>query len=133
MSQRTTFLSRLLGLYCILAALSLITHKEATLATVNALIYSPPLLLLLGVITLVAGLALVLGHNIWSGGLLPVVVSLVGWITLLKGLLFLFLSPGAFAGLLAALHYGQYFYWYGGTSLLIGLYLTYGGFRASRR
>jgi hypothetical protein len=36
---------------------------------------------------------MVLGHNIWSGGALVVVVTVVGWITLVKSLLFLFLPP----------------------------------------
>jgi hypothetical protein len=44
----------------------------------------------LGAITLAAGLAMVLAHNIWSGGALVVVVTVVGWITLIKSLLFLF-------------------------------------------
>jgi hypothetical protein len=52
-----------------------------------------------------------LGHNVWSGGALPVVVTLVGWVALIKGLLLLFLSPEAAAGLyLGGLHYEQPFY-----------------------
>ena len=52
MSSRTIFLSRLIGLYSILAALAMVTHKEATVATVSALIRNPPVMLVLGVITL---------------------------------------------------------------------------------
>src|SRR5690348_14216277 len=33
-----------------------------------------------------AGTALVIGHNVWSGGVLPVVVTLLGWLTLIKGI-----------------------------------------------
>jgi hypothetical protein len=68
----------------------------------------------------------VLGHNVWSGGALPVVVTLVGWATLVKGLLLLFLPPGAAPGaLLGSLRYEQLFYMYTGISLLLGIYLTY--------
>jgi hypothetical protein len=35
-------------------------------------------MLLTSVITLVIGLALVVGHNVWSGGALPVTVTVVG-------------------------------------------------------
>ena len=56
------------------------------------------MMLILGVITLAAGLAMVLAHNIWSGGALVVVVTLVGWMALIKSLSFLFLPPEVEAG-----------------------------------
>ena len=69
------------------------------------------MMLILGVITLAAGLAMVLPHNIWSGGVLAVIVTLVGWLALIKGLFFLFLPPEMEAGLfLQQLHYEQLFY-----------------------
>jgi putative exporter of polyketide antibiotics len=129
MSPRTIFLSRLIGLYCILVALSMMTRRQAVLETVPALLQNPSMMLNLGVITLVAGLAMVLAHNIWSGSALAVVVTLVGWITLVKGLLFLFLSPEMEAGFfLGQLHYQQLFYLYGAIALVLGVYLTYSGF-----
>jgi len=84
MSPRTLFLSRLIGLYCILGALSMMTRRQATVETVTALLQNPAMMLILGVITLAAGLAMVLAHNIWSGRALTVIVTLVGWITLVK-------------------------------------------------
>jgi hypothetical protein len=87
-----------------------------------------------GVIALLTGLAMVLGHNVWSGGALPVIVTLVGWLTLIKGLLILFLSPEAAVGFfLGGLHYEQLFYLYTAISLIFGVYLTYGGFRSTSR
>jgi vacuolar-type H+-ATPase subunit I/STV1 len=86
---------------------------------------------ILGAITLIAGLAMVLAHNIWSGSALAVVVTLVGWITLIKGLSFLFLSSEVETELLLRqLHYPELFYLYGAISLALGIYLTYGGFRS---
>jgi hypothetical protein len=132
MSPRTLFLSRLIGLYCILGALSMITRRQATLESVTALLHNPSLIFIVGVITLAAGLAMVLAHNIWSGGALVVVVTLVGWITLIKSLLFLFLPPEMEAGLfLGQLHYQQLFYLYTSVSLVLGIYLTDGGFKST--
>jgi len=93
MSPRTIFLSRLIGLYCIVIALSMMTSGQATVETVTALLQNPSMTLILGVITLAAGLAMVLAHNIWSGSTLVVVVTLVGWMALVKSLFFLFLPP----------------------------------------
>jgi hypothetical protein len=74
---------------------------------------------------------MVLAHNIWSGGALVIVVTLVGWMALIKSLFFLFLPHEMEAGLfLGQLHYRQLFYVYAAISLVLGIYLTYGGFRA---
>jgi hypothetical protein len=131
MSPRTLFLSRLIGLYCIVIALSMMTRRQGTVETVTALLQNPSMMLIVGTITLAAGLALVLAHNIWSGGALVVVVTLVGWMTLIKSLSFLFLSPEVEAGFfLRQLHYQELFYLYGAISLVLGIYLTYGGFKS---
>jgi hypothetical protein len=132
MSPRTLFLSRLIGLYCILVALSMITRRQTTLESVTALLHDPSMIFIVGVITLAAGLAIVLAHNIWSGGALVVIVTLVGWITLIKSLLFLFLPPEVEEGFfLRQLHYQELFYLYGAVSLVLGIYLTYGGFKST--
>jgi putative exporter of polyketide antibiotics len=128
-SPRTLFLSKLIGLYCILVALSMMTRKQATVETVTVLLQNPSMTLILGVITLAAGLAMVLAHNIWSRGTLVVVVTLLGWIALIKSLFFLFLPPEMGARLfLGQLHYQQFFYMYAAISLVLGVYLTYSGF-----
>ena len=131
MSPRTLFLSKLIGLYCILIGLSMMTRGQATVETVTVLLQNPSMVLILGVITLGAGLAMVLAHNVWSGGALVVVVTLVGWMALIKSLFFLFLPHEMEAGLfLGQLHYRQLFYVYAAISLVLGVYLTYGGFKS---
>ena len=129
MASSTLFLSKLIGLYCILCALAMMIHKQATVDTITALLNNSPTLFLTGIICLIAGLAMVLVHNLWSGGPLTVVVTLVGWLTLLKGLLAVFLPMHAEAGLyLRVFHYQQLFYLYASIVLVLGLYVTYAGF-----
>lgn len=134
MSPRTSFLSKLLGIYCILVALCMMAHKQAALDSITAILHNPAMMYILGVFTIIAGLAMVLGHNIWSGGALPVVVTLVGWLSLAKGLLFLLLPPDAEAAFfMEHLHYAQLFWVYMAVCLGIGAYLAYGGFAADRK
>jgi hypothetical protein len=130
MSPLTIFLAKLLGLYCIIVALAMMTRKQSTVATLKALIANPPLLLLVEVLGLTGGLAMIIGHNIWSGGALPVVVTLVGWLMAIRGAGLLALSPSATMKLFEALRYDQLFYFYMGATLLLGLYLIYAGFSA---
>ena len=133
MSHRTVFLSRLIGLYCILVSFALAAHRQDTVETTTALIHTPPVLFLVGIIALIVGIAMVLGHNIWSGGALPITVTVVGWVTLIRGAVVLFLPPGAEVGLFAGLHYDQLFYLYLGIGLVLGVYLAYGGFKPTSR
>lgn len=135
MSPRTVYLARLIGISCILVALAMLSHKQNTVAVVIAFLHNPPLLFTLGVIMVVAGLALVLGHNLWSGGAATVVVTITSWIVLLKGAMLLFVSPEAELSLfIDTLHYEQFFYFYSSITLVLGLYLTYAasGRRAAR-
>ena len=134
MSSRTIYLSRLIGLYCILVVPPLIIHRQSTVDSLAALFHSPSMMLLLSVITVAAGLGMVLAHNIWSGGALAVVVTVVGWLTLIKGLVFLVL-PAEVEGecILSWLRHPLFFYVCMAPSLLIGIYLTYGGFRLKSR
>ncbi|MGA3263718.1 MAG: hypothetical protein ABSC47_06700 [Terracidiphilus sp.] len=130
MSSRTIFLSRLIGLYCILLVPSMIIYRQAGMDSIAGLLHNPSEMLVLGVITLAVGLAMVLAHNIWSGGALVVVVTLVGWLALIKALFFLYLLPYVGAEyLLRVLQHPQLFYMCMAPSLIIGIYLTYEGFR----
>ena len=114
-------------------ALALLLNKAAVLQAIPALAQNWPLVLVTGVFTLFAGLAMVLGHNLWRGGGVTVVVTLVGWLTLFKALLILFLPPAVESRiLLTAAQSGSVSYIRLALTFLLGVYLTYGGFAASR-
>lgn len=125
MSSRTTFLGRLLGFFSILVALAMLAHKQATVDMLTTLFSNTTAVFVIGLIGIAAGLALILGHNVWSGGALPVIVTLIGWGSFLKGLLCLFLPQGALAGVLGGPSYERYFYVSPLISLVLGLYLVY--------
>ena len=130
MSDKTRFLARLIGLYCLLAALVMLLVRDAWVGAVSALVHDPSLMLLLGAIVVAAGLALTLTHNVWSGGALPVVVTVIGWLTLLKGVMFWALPPAVAVDFyLERLRYSQLLPLYTALTFAIGLYLAVAGFR----
>jgi uncharacterized membrane protein len=133
MATLTIFLARLIGLFLLLVGVSMIAHKPEMVAIVAALADDHALLLMFGMLALIVGLAIVLSHNVWSGGVLPVVVTLFGWFMLLRGVFLLFLLPVATVTLLEALHFAEWFYLYAAIPLILGAYLTYAGFAPSRR
>jgi hypothetical protein len=129
MSRLTVFLARLIGLFVVVVVAALLVrgHATAEMAVANG-----PVLLVWAMISLACGLAMVLGHNVWSGGALTVVVTLVGWLILAKGLMLLLLTPEALTRLLERMQYGEHFQVYVAPALLLGLYLTWAGFTAPK-
>jgi hypothetical protein len=133
MLARTVFLSRLIGLYCVFISLSMMAHKQATVTALDDIIRNPGALLMAGILGLAAGLAVVLAHNVWSGGVQPVLVTLFGWVALIKGSVLLFLPPKGVTGYMEAFHFEQLFYVYIAVTLVLGAVLTYLGFKSRAR
>jgi hypothetical protein len=134
MRPLTVFLGRLLGLYTLITGLWLLADKQEAVSTIPDILGNRPLMIILAIIALIVGLAIVLGHNIWSGGALTILVTLIGWISFLRGLLFLFLPAAATRQILEVMRFERLFYIYVAIPLILGVYLTYLGFtaRASR-
>ena len=127
MSRLTVFLARFIGLFTVVLVVALLVRGSAT---VEAAVADGPVMLVYAIISLATGVAMILGHNVWSGGALPVVVTLVGWLILAKGLMLLFVTPDALQQIFDHMHYGEHYYLYLAPSLVIGLYLTWAGFTA---
>jgi hypothetical protein len=131
MSSLTAYLSKLIGLYAIAVGLALFVNKPMMAASVTGLYHDPSIVLIYGVIALSIGLAIVLGHNVWKG-LPAAIVTLVGWLSLLKGLALLLLPANTQAAYFLGIHYDRYFDVYAAVTMVIGLYLTYAGFRSEK-
>ncbi len=68
--------------------------------------------------------------NLWSGGALPILVTTVGWLTLIKGLAFLALPPTLADKVYKTLRYERLFFVYMSLTFALGLYLTVSAFSA---
>jgi hypothetical protein len=90
MSRLTVFLARAIGLFTVVLVVALMVRG---IAIIEASVADGPVMLVYATISLATGIAMVLGHNVWTGGALSVVVTLVGWLSLAKGVLLLFLAP----------------------------------------
>ena len=127
MSRLTIFLARSVGIFAVLLTASLLLRGSATVA---AAVADEPVMLVYAIASLALGIAMILGHNIWTGGALPVVVTLVGWAIMAKGLVLLLLPPGTLIWLLENSHYREHLDLYLMPSLFTGLYLTGAGFKS---
>ena len=128
MSKLTVYLARLIGLFALLFGIGCLVRGNAVIESTVA---NGPIMLVYALVSVAAGIAMVLGHNVWSGGTLPVAVTLVGWLILVKGLLLFFATPEVLTQLLERMQYGEHYPLYVAPSLVFGLYLTWAGFTAS--
>ena len=130
MPTRTIFLAKLIGLFCLIAGLSMLAQMDGTIAAVEALAEDRPMLLVTGLASLLAGLAIVIAHNRWSGGILPVTITLVGWIVVLRAMILLFLSRDLTVRLLELMRFEDMFVYYVAIPIGLGVYLTVAAFMA---
>jgi uncharacterized membrane protein HdeD (DUF308 family) len=128
MSPTTVLLGRLLGLYLIAIAVAMLASRRRALATLDEMARSGPWMLFSGMVATAAGLAIVLGHNVWTGGALAVVVTLFGWAALLKGVSLLLVPPEQMAAAYKGLGFERFFYVWIGAVLVLGLLITLDAF-----
>jgi hypothetical protein len=130
MSRPTIFLARLFGLFMVVVALWMLVDERELSATLDALVQDRPATLLFSLMCLGCGLAVVLGHQIWSGGIAPVLVTLLGWLLLVRGVALLFVPPNLLESLANAVSGPALLYPLSVVALGLGLILTYAGFRS---
>ena len=131
MAFRTLFLSRLLGLFFLICGLAMLVHKQVFTDAIATASGNPIAMLWISLIISLAGLAMVLAHNVWSKSPVAVIVTLLGWLTLIKGIAYLFLPTRWLEGFFqAVLNCGGYVYIATAFLLVLGAYLTYEGFKS---
>jgi len=119
--ERSVFLARLLGPFFLAASVGMLVNPSVYLGLIGEFLHSAALVYLSGILSLVAGLAIVNVHNSWTGGW-PVVVTVIGWLMLIGGVVRLVL-PQLAIGMGTAI-YGS------GTSVIVVaiISLVLGGF-----
>ena len=90
MMSLTTYLAEIFGLYMALLGVFMLVRKQAMIDLMAAFGESRPLIYVLATLRVLIGLAIILAHNRWTD-MLPAAVTLLGWITLLRGVILLVL------------------------------------------
>jgi hypothetical protein len=133
MPRLTIYLARFIGLFLLIVSVSMFLDRDSIIEMATALIDDRALLLIVGLIALGIGLAIVVGHNVWSGGLMPILITLFGWSQFLRGLALLLLPAETQVAFFQVMRLEDFFYVYAGIPLVIGAYLTYAGFTSPSR
>jgi hypothetical protein len=83
--QASKILARIIGPVMIIPAIGMLLNFNAYQAMIGEFSKSPSLSYLGGLLGLLMGLIILQFHNKWEAGW-PVVITILGWITLIKGL-----------------------------------------------
>lgn len=128
MTPLTIYLAKLIGAILLVFSLWMATHKPLVLALAKRIMGDAVVVAYIGVLRMSLGLAWVLGHDVWSGGMLPVVITLLGWVTLLRGLLIMFLPHGRLVALFESARLEKHYAIYAAGFFLFGAYLLIAAF-----
>jgi hypothetical protein len=84
--QRSVYLARLIGPVLVAIGVGMLANGPLFLVMANEGLHSYVLIYLSGVLTLTAGIALVLAHNEWVGDW-RLIITLLGWLGIIGGTL----------------------------------------------
>jgi len=126
----TRFCARVIGpLMLIIGAIVVVRFNDIVMM-MPAILQDAPVSFITGIFTLIAGCVLFAAHHHWNGGFTAILISILGLLTVLRGVL-LMLAPNMVASFATQmLNAGPAPWIAGGVSILIGAWLTYAGWFA---
>ena len=83
------FLAKTIGLYLVIVSTALMLKADEFKPMMLEMLKNPSLVSFSGILTLIFGILIVVSHNIWVMDW-RVIITILGWLTLLKGIMRLF-------------------------------------------
>ena len=119
------FLAQILGILFFVFGVEMLVNGKFVTAVVEESIQNRGLLWVMGFIALLLGAIMVLAEEVWVGW--PIVVTIIGWLTFIKGVL-ITLFPNSMAKWYRAWNRPGLMVWGGAVATLLGIFLIYAGF-----
>lgn len=116
------FFAQMLGVVFITLGLSMIFNKKWTANAIDEMTKNQGIIWLAGFITLMLGSTMVMLNNVWTSGL-PLVITILGWLTLIKGATIL-IFPNFTFSYYKKMNKGNIFVWGGIIVFILGLVLV---------
>jgi uncharacterized membrane protein HdeD (DUF308 family) len=127
--ETSLFLARLIGPVAIVMGAAMLINPVNMREMATDFLEHRGLIFLAGILTLLAGLAIVLTHNVWVAGW-PVIITIVGWLSVVGGI-FRIVFPDSVKSIgEAMLSYSSGLTAAGVVQALIGGWLCYVGYMA---
>ena len=121
----SSFFAQVLGIIFLVVGVSIVFKKNYVVAALDEITRSKALLWLSGFSALCMGAVMVVLNNFWTSGL-PLVITLLGWMSLLKGAALL-LMPEVTVSMYRKMDKDSLFIVAGFVAFILGLILLYLG------
>ena|SRR5579863_2904604 len=92
--MNTLIISQILGIFFVVVGIAMVANSKATTVAISESLQNKGILWLWGILALLTGAVVVVANNSWTSGL-PALVTILGWLALLKGALILFFPNAA--------------------------------------
>ncbi len=126
--ETSLFLAQLIGLTLIIAGLAVLVRQKPLTKAMSAAVKDTMFLFYSGIEGVVVGLALILNHNIWQGESYQIVLTVLSWYVLLKGIVLLFAPQKFFSKLMKKFRSGPWVTIDALVIIALGAYLASWGF-----
>lgn len=121
------FLGKLMGLSLFIFGLAMVARIENFQKAIKEISHSDAMMTLISIFPLIAGLSLVISHNIWVKDW-SVVITIIGWIILIIGIMRLFFHKEIMKVMAHKYKDKSFFITLGIILMIVGIYLTYMAF-----
>lgn len=128
MEETTLFLAKLIGVYMALVGGMMMVRRRFFMHAVRDFIQDRALRFMIPIIELVAGISMVLVHNIWEGTA-AIVITAIAWIMVAESVFYLALPEKTVKRFLTACNRKPVYFIGGLASIAVGVYLIVEGFQ----
>jgi len=105
----------------------MLLRRQMVTQIVHEMFQNRALVYVFGIFELVAGVLMVLYHNIWSDALSSF-ITILGWLLIIEAVIYLFASRGFLRKIISAIHSTKVYYIFTFLYLVLGIILAYAGF-----
>jgi hypothetical protein len=123
----TFFFAQFLVLMMIVVSISMLLQRPMYMSLMAGFRENRASLYGASLLALILGSFIVLMHNVWNGGFLPVLVTLFGWMIFLKGAALLILPSATLERMMRPAHARRAYVAIAVVVLIIGMYLFLAG------
>ncbi len=116
-------LAQIVGIFLVVAGISMAANSKETAAVVEEAAQHKGILWTWGIMALLIGASMVVLNDVWTPGL-PLIVTILGWLALVKGVFILFFPRAAGVLYRKCGKSGSMVFW-GLVVLIVGLILLY--------
>jgi hypothetical protein len=115
----SVILAQILGIVFVVMGLSMLCNKKGLAKVIEDMLLNKGLMWLAGFMALAMGAIMIAFNNIWTSGL-PLFITILGWLALIKGILIL-VFPGFSISFYRKMNKGNIFVWAGVIVFILGL------------